>query len=190
MRKILLAAAGAAAMTLGATSASAVPLVVGGSVVVPVPSSGTFGNSFSTAVAGTQFTDMYNFVLSANSMFDSSLISYSLGTLNNIDFNPANPNCSGCGVFLDGTAFNLNSSGGLDVFTLSPALLADGGLTHTLTVTGYFTSGPTASYAGTFNANLPAVPEPGTWALMLLGFGATGFMLRRRNRRSVLAQVA
>ncbi|WP_293678783.1 PEPxxWA-CTERM sorting domain-containing protein [uncultured Phenylobacterium sp.] len=25
------------------------------------------------------------------------------------------------------------------------------------------------------------MPEPGAWALMILGFGATGAMLRRRN---------
>jgi len=30
-----------------------------------------------------------------------------------------------------------------------------------------------------------AVPEPGTWALMLLGFGCIGWSLRRRNRRSI-----
>lgn len=31
-----------------------------------------------------------------------------------------------------------------------------------------------------------AVPEPATWAMMLMGFGATGFAMRRR-RQSVLA---
>jgi hypothetical protein len=35
----------------------------------------------------------------------------------------------------------------------------------------------------------PAVPEPATWAMMLLGFGAAGFVLRRR-RAPVLAQAA
>ena len=34
----------------------------------------------------------------------------------------------------------------------------------------------------------PAVPEPATWASMLLGFGLTGFMIRRR-RRSLSAVV-
>ena len=35
----------------------------------------------------------------------------------------------------------------------------------------------------------PAVPEPGTWAMMLLGFGAAGYAMRRR-RAPVLAQAA
>ena len=34
-----------------------------------------------------------------------------------------------------------------------------------------------------------AVPEPGTWAMMLLGFGAAGYSLRRR-RAAGLAQLA
>ena len=163
--------------------------MAGGTTTVLVPSSGTFGNSFTAATPGTQFTDLFNFTLSSNSLFDASLISFSLGANNNIDFNPGNVNCSGCGVSLDGTPFSLNSSGGLDVFTLSPALLADGGTSHQLSVTGYFVSGPTASYAGTFNANSVPVPEPATWAMMLVGFAGIGMALRRR-RQPVLAQIA
>ena len=35
------------------------------------------------------------------------------------------------------------------------------------------------------------VPEPGTWAMMLMGFGLAGFAMRRRRRDgSKLAQVA
>lgn len=44
------------------------------------------------------------------------------------------------------------------------------------------------SYGG--NATFtPAVPEPATWAMMLLGFGAIGFSMRSR-RRPMLAQLA
>jgi hypothetical protein len=38
---------------------------------------------------------------------------------------------------------------------------------------------------------VPAVPEPATWAMMLLGFGAIGFSMRRRRSSGVaLAQIA
>src|SRR5215207_10810271 len=33
----------------------------------------------------------------------------------------------------------------------------------------------------------PVVPEPGTWATMLLGFGLTGLVMRRRRRNTALA---
>lgn len=40
-------------------------------------------------------------------------------------------------------------------------------------------------------AGTPPVPEPGTWALMLLGFGGVGIALRRsRRNRGTLMQVA
>jgi hypothetical protein len=34
------------------------------------------------------------------------------------------------------------------------------------------------------NANPSALPEPATWAMMLLGFGGIGFQLRRRRSQS------
>lgn len=38
------------------------------------------------------------------------------------------------------------------------------------------------------NINAPAVPEPATWGLMLLGFGGIGFVMRR-SRQQALAQL-
>jgi hypothetical protein len=35
-----------------------------------------------------------------------------------------------------------------------------------------------------------AVPEPGTWAMMLMGFGGMGFAMRRRRRTSLISQIA
>lgn len=39
------------------------------------------------------------------------------------------------------------------------------------------------------NINAPAVPEPATWAMMILGFGTIGFAVRRR-RRQLIQQIA
>lgn len=35
-----------------------------------------------------------------------------------------------------------------------------------------------------------AVPEPATWAMMLMGFGAVGFSVRRNRRKTLVAQMA
>lgn len=49
---------------------------------------------------------------------------------------------------------------------------------HPYQFSGTYTYGA-ASGTGTFNVG--SVPEPGTWALLILGFGATGAALRRRR---------
>jgi hypothetical protein len=48
------------------------------------------------------------------------------------------------------------------------------------------------STAGSISGNAtfyPAVPEPATWGMMLLGFAGIGFVMRRQ-RRPALAQLA
>jgi len=39
-------------------------------------------------------------------------------------------------------------------------------------------------------SSIAAVPEPGTWAMMLLGFGAIGASMRRRYRASAISKTA
>ena len=46
------------------------------------------------------------------------------------------------------------------------------------------------SYAQVGAGSVAAVPEPATWALMLLGFGGMGVAMRRQRRSTLLAQVA
>jgi len=53
----------------------------------------------------------------------------------------------------------------------------------------YFTAGLNGEQDGLFGS-LSAVPEPSSWALMLFGFGAVGWALRRKRNVSVLPQLA
>jgi hypothetical protein len=59
--------------------------------------------------------------------------------------------------------------------------------TYTLLIQG--NNNDTGNLGGTVTINPAAVPEPATWALMLLGLGAVGWQLRRRIRPA-LAQAA
>jgi hypothetical protein len=58
---------------------------------------------------------------------------------------------------------------------------------YTLTING--DNSDTGSLGGSITITEAAVPEPASWALMLIGFGALGWQLRRRSR-PVLAQAA
>lgn len=74
-----------------------------------------------------------------------------------------------------------------------------GGTTYTLTGFGWdrtnvdtvtrfsaLTNGDDpADYTGQFAFNQTALPEPATWAMMLIGFGMIGFAARRRGRQTV-----
>jgi uncharacterized protein (TIGR03118 family) len=71
---------------------------------------------------------------------------------------------------LDGTPLVLG-----DLWALTPGNGAAAGDTQKI----YFTAGLTDEAHGLFGS-LTAVPEPGAWLLMILGFGLTGGALRRR----------
>jgi len=89
-------------------------------------------------------------------------------------------------------SFSLN---GISSIVRTPGFL-DVTATGTLSATGFDTTPGVFRFSTqgggnmvTFSATTTAVPEPATWALMLLGFGSIGFVMRRR-RRPVLSQLA
>lgn len=55
---------------------------------------------------------------------------------------------------------------------------------------GHFYSDTNPGFEGQAALVISAVPEPATWALMLLGFGAVGVSLRRRRRSHSLMQLS
>ncbi len=101
-------------------------------------------------------------------LVQGSIETNAIDDLTNLDFGLAT---------LNGEEFELFSVGnGVYEFGfLSPILL---GATNTLVVSG-FTGG-----AGAFTGSLTfaaAIPEPATWGLMILGFGAVGAAMRRKK---------
>lgn len=69
---------------------------------------------------------------------------------------------------------------GTSTFSAGNNVNLTGPFSETVRYTLNFTGGAGSNFNGT--ANLTAVPEPATWGLMLLGFGAMGGMLRTRRQ--------
>ena len=129
--------------------------------------------------------------------FGSDLTVYNLLTLSFADLATNNP----LALILDPTiATNplLSVAGG---FTMS------GGFTSSWTAVGGYSASQTFFDAvqgksqafpqlvtdfggGFYFTEVSAVPEPGTWGMMLLGFGVIGFAVRRSRKQVLLRQIA
>ena len=103
-----------------------------------------------------------------------------------VSFHVGGANGASGGVGYNGTAFYLFDAGtdGLDSFAfnrpgLSNARLFQTGSAPPPTSLPPLCEGESCGQGGF--GGLTPVPEPGTWALMILGFGAMGAMLRRRR---------
>jgi hypothetical protein len=85
-------------------------------------------------------------------------------------------------------AFDLTASQGSNIFNIvAPTGTAFTSATFTSTGGGF----ADFKQLRLTTASMTAVPEPGTWAMMLLGFGGLGVAMRRRRRdTSRLLQVA
>jgi hypothetical protein len=72
------------------------------------------------------------------------------------------------------------------------ALASNGEIIQSISFQANANAGVTDIRQIRLNAATPAgmLPEPSSWALMLLGFGATGFAMRRTRRKGMLAQIA
>ena len=95
-----------------------------------------------------------------------------------------NPFFIGNDNFTDGTSFQ-NSARLNFNFLLGAAFTPNVDSTYSVNFNNNGTSLTTFARLGAGAAG--AVPEPATWAMMLIGFGAAGVSLRRRNRASLQA---
>jgi len=181
MRKFTIALAGAAAM-LGAGTANATQFINPiDDNILRAANSDTFGVTFDNEAGA--FTSIFTFSLLSSALANSTVTSIQLAA-NDIDI---------ASIFLNGFAFTQTSFDPMaENFQLSTVGLNAG--THTITVRGtVLNPSGDASFAGTLNVTptvAGAIPEPGTWAMMLFGFGAAGVAMRRRKRPLGAMQIA
>lgn len=192
MRKFMVVSAAVMAALGVANAADAQPVIYAPGTVTEItpPASGILGNTFSFATSTTfpqTFDDWYEFnILDASgAVTDSTISTISLQGLQNINFD-----WQTCSIYIDtptdGHVFQLtsDSTAPSETWSLVHPLTLDAGM-HTLYVNGDITAGPIASYSGTINFLTPAVPEPATWGMMLLGFAGMGMAMRRRASRAI-----
>lgn len=186
---------GAAAATMIFAAPATAAVTLNGSVAVAI-----VGVSSSTASigSGTTFTNtLTSIVGSANGDFAGMQ-----GNFVNISSLTATigESFSFLSAFGDysGTVTSVNVDGDVNNRTVSAYIL--GIFTPTGTMSGYsagaasttfsFTqTGLSAATSGSFTlasppSPIPAIPEPATWAMMMVGFGLTGGFLRYRRRSS------
>jgi len=108
-----------------------------------------------------------------------------------IEFNVSSPGIADVGIlyfdFVTGiTNLSATFNGAPITFTKGANDLYSGGIKtsivpglQTITVSG-ISNGPSSSYSGT--VKFAAVPELGTWLMMIAGIGFAGFALRRRRQ--------
>ena len=187
MRKLVLGLIAATALT-GASAANAAltvytsggqsgttagTLMVGAADNTTIPNKNAFDTFLDSAGS---FTSYFEFSEDMNSIGSFSVTAAGLGATMTLDQ-----------VGPGGTITSLYSVvGSSNSLTLVTGLLT-AGTTYRFTYSGTAGSGG-SDFSGN-SAFYPAVPEPATWAMMLLGFAGIGMAMRRRSR-PVLAQVA
>lgn len=137
-----------------------------------------------TGIAGGNFTDNFIFRIDQVGLGSgsiSTILAGLAGSATDLDFTSV--------TFSNGTTtfpVNIMSSGGLEAGGLANIPVFFGAL-NTLSVSGF--SRGSGSYGGTL-AFTPAIPEPASWAMMLIGFGAVGSIVRRRRDNNVKVRYA
>lgn len=136
-----------------------------------------------TVLAGNQLSSVTNVIKGSGSDLMSATFTPVGGSLGLLIFDVANVtgDLSISGSDANGNIFTFASLGagiGQNFYTLQ-AISGETIDTVSVNSTGSFES--LSSIRGIFNASLAGVPEPATWAMMLLGFGAVGIGARRKR---------
>ncbi len=169
MKTLLLSTATAVALLCATSTANASQFMLWGPVAVDGSFSGSFGND---GGLNSVFSDIFNFTLPTGISSFVATSTFSDNQSNNIDFTS---------IRFNGIDFVVGATGQTEVRFLNSTPVTLGG-PQQLIVAG--TNGGGGSYSGvvSFTPVGGAIPEPSAWALMILGFGGAGAMLRRRAR--------
>jgi PEP-CTERM motif-containing protein len=214
MRKLVMGLAGAAALAFGSTQASASAIITF-NTTNGVPSNNDFQGNLAGLGLTLFTTDGATISLTENSVLTFDFFgsesgfndTFQAGAINFTEmssFTPFGAQLLGADSFLAGSLAGLlnfssasgpgaNATVGQDGFGIFLGANAVSGLSTNVFWLGY--DDQITNVDDNHDDMLirvtvsPAVPEPATWAMMLLGFGAAGFVLRRR-RAPVLAQAA
>jgi hypothetical protein len=179
MKSTHLAAATVAALLAAASQATAAQSLSFDATAPDGSFTGMYGD---TGIAGGAFTDTFNFNMPTGIAGATISSNFTNDESNNVDFTS---------VTFNGHEFTIGSTGQVEFRSLLGLPVTNG--PQTLVVSG--TSGGNGAFAGTLSfvldaAGLSGVPEPASWALMILGFGSAGALIRARRRKARTASLA
>ena len=83
----------------------------------------------------------------------------------------------------------VGTCGANETFSINDVIINNGAL-NTIPVDGFSRGNGSFGGNATFTPTITAVPEPSTWAMLILGFGVIGFSLRRRRGSGLKPQFA
>ena len=142
------------------------------------PISASFGRN---GLGSGTFTDTFLFRIDQNGLGSGSITTILSGlpmSATDLDFTSVIFN-NGVTDYVVDTSTGSVEQGGLANIPITF------GTQNSLTV-NYLSRGQ-GSYSGTLTFTPGPIPEPATWAMMLLGFGAMGMVIRRRKQRTRVA---
>ena len=193
MKKVLVAAVALAAVMFGGSAQAA--SFSGAGFAIPDP--GTISSTFTVGGADVSLSDVNVTLFGLSHTFwDDLHISVSHGgkTVWLTTKNGGRADPSGDYTFDDQALTPVTALGvGGGLFQSEELLSAFNGMSllgdWTLTITDDFAfdSGNLQSWGITVDGVSSAVPEPATWAMMIIGFGAVGSMVRSSRRRNAFS---